>query len=338
MKIIIDAFGGDNAPEEIVQGAIAAVNEKDGFDIALVGKENAVREILGRCEYDSSRVSVINADDVITCDDEPTEAIKNKPDSSIVVAAKMLKNDEHAKAFVSAGSTGAVLAAAVLLTPRIRGILRPALAPLLPNLKGGETMLLDCGANTDCKPQYLAQFALMGSVYMSEVAGVKNPRVALLSNGTEEKKGNALTKEAFAMLKEANGLNFVGNMEARDILSGDYDVVVSDGFNGNIALKSIEGAVGCIFTTLKAEIKASKKATLGALMMKGAFKKVKAKLDYNKKGGAVLLGMDKIIVKAHGSSKAEAMKNAIFQAYNAAAMNVSGKIKENIGRISGESV
>ena len=335
MKIIIDAFGGDNAPEEIVQGAIAAVNEKDGFDIALVGKENAVREILGRCEYDSSRVSVINADDVITCDDVPTEAIKNKPDSSIVVAAKMLKNDEHAKAFVSAGSTGAVLAAAVLLTPRIRGILRPALAPLLPNLKGGETMLLDCGANTDCKPQYLAQFALMGSVYMSEVAGVKNPRVALLSNGTEEKKGNALTKEAFAMLKEANGLNFVGNMEARDILSGDYDVVVSDGFNGNIALKSI---VGCIFTTLKAEIKASKKATLGALMMKGAFKKVKAKLDYNKKGGAVLLGMDKIIVKAHGSSKAEAMKNAIFQAYNAAAMNVSGKIKENIGRISGESI
>ena len=161
MKIIIDAFGGDNAPEEIVQGAIAAVNEKDGFEIALVGKENAVREILGRCEYDSSRVSVINADDVITCDDVPTEAIKSKPDSSIVVAAKMLKNDEQAKAFVSAGSTGAVLAAAVLLTPRIRGILRPALAPLLPNLKGGETMLLDCGANVDCKPQYLVQFALM---------------------------------------------------------------------------------------------------------------------------------------------------------------------------------
>lgn len=338
MKIIIDAFGGDNAPEEIVQGAIAAVNEKDGFDIALVGKENAVREILGRCEYDSSRVSVVNADDVITCDDVPTEAIKSKPNSSIVVAAKMLKNDEHAKAFVSAGSTGAVLAAAVLLTPRIRGILRPALAPLLPNLKGGETMLLDCGANSDCKPQYLVQFALMGSVYMSEVAGVKNPRVALLSNGTEDKKGNALTKEAFAMLKEAKGLNFVGNMEARDILSGEYDVVVSDGFNGNIALKSIEGAVGCLFATLKTEIKASKKASLGALMMKGAFRKVKAKLDYNKKGGAVLLGMDKIIVKAHGSSKAEAMKNAIFQAYNAAAMNVSGKIKENILRISGESV
>lgn len=338
MKIIIDAFGGDNAPEEIVQGAIAAVNEKDGFDIALVGKENAVREILGRCEYDSSRVSVVNADDVITCDDVPTEAIKSKPNSSIVVAAKMLKNDEHAKAFVSAGSTGAVLAAAVLLTPRIRGILRPALAPLLPNLKGGETMLLDCGANSDCKPQYLVQFALMGSVYMSEVAGVKNPRVALLSNGTEDKKGNALTKEAFAMLKEAKGLNFVGNMEARDILSGEYDVVVADGFNGNIALKSIEGAVGCILATLKTEIKASKKATLGALMMKGAFRKVKAKLDYNKKGGAVLLGMDKIIVKAHGSSKAEAMKNAIFQAYNAAAMNVSGKIKENIVRISGESV
>lgn len=338
MKIIVDAFGGDNAPEEIVQGAVAAVNGKEGFDIVLVGKENSVREILGRCEFDASRVSVVNAEDIIDCNDTPTEAIKNKPDSSIVVSAKMLRKDEQAKAFVSAGSTGAVLAAAVLLTPRVKGILRPALAPTLPNLKGGETMLLDCGANPDVKPVNLVQFALMGSVYMSEVMGVKNPRVALLSNGTEDKKGNLITKEAFGLLKEIKGLNFVGNMEAREILSGDYDVVVSDGFSGNIALKSLEGAVNCIFTTLKAEIKASKKASVGALLMKGAFRKVKEKLDYNKKGGAVLLGMEKVIVKAHGSSKSEAFKNAIFQAYNAAAINVCGKIKDNIDKISGENV
>lgn len=338
MKIIIDAFGGDNSPEEIVSGAIDAVKEKEGFDVVLVGKENTIRKLLGDKEYDESRVSVVNADEVITCDDTPTEAIRSKPNSSIVVAAKLLKTDENAKAFVSAGSTGAVLAAAILLTPRIKGILRPALAPLLPNLKGGETMLLDCGANVDVKPQNLVQFALMGSIYMRNVAGVENPKVALLSNGTEDKKGNLITKEAFGLLKEIKGLNFVGNMEAREILSGDYDVVVSDGFSGNIALKSLEGAVNCIFTTLKAEIKASKKASVGALLMKGAFRKVKEKLDYNKKGGAVLLGMEKVIVKAHGSSKSEAFKNAIFQAYNAAAINVCGKIKDNIDKISGENV
>lgn len=338
MKIIVDAFGGDNAPEEIVRGAIAAVNEKEGFDIVLVGRENAVNEILARCEYDGSRVSVVNADEVIDCNEKPVEAIRTKKNSSIVVSANLLKSDEQAKAFVSAGSTGAVLAAAMFLTPNIRGIYRPALAPTLPNLKGGETMLLDCGANPDAKPRQLAQFALMGSIYMKEVLGVKNPRVALLSNGTEDEKGSALTKETFVLLKEMKTLNFVGNMEAREILSGDYDVVVTDGFSGNVALKSLEGAVNCIFTTLKTEIKASKKASIGALLMKGAFKKVKAKLDYNKKGGAILLGTQKIIVKAHGSSKAEAFKNAVFQAYNAAAMNVGDKIRDNLNKESGENV
>ncbi len=333
MKIIIDAFGGDNSPEEIVSGAIDAVKEKEGFDVVLVGKENTIRKLLGDKEYDESRVSVVNADEVITCDDTPTEAIRSKPNSSIVVAAKLLKTDENAKAFVSAGSTGAVLAAAILLTPRIKGILRPALAPLLPNLKGGETMLLDCGANVDVKPQNLVQFALMGSIYMRNVAGVENPKTALLSNGTEDKKGCALTKEAFALLKEQKDINFVGNMEARDILSGEYDVVVADGFSGNIALKSLEGAVGCLFSVLKTEIKSSKSATLGALFMKGAFRKVKNRMDYNKKGGAVLLGMDKIIVKAHGSSKSEAFKNAIFQAYNAAVTDVSGKIGSELKRL-----
>ena len=331
MKIIVDAFGGDNSPEEIVKGTLDAIREREGFDVALVGKENAVRSILQKeTDYDASRVSVVNADDVITCEEAPVEAIRKKTDSSIVVAAKLLKEDSSAKAFVSAGSTGAVLAAAIFLTPRVKGIIRPALAPTMPNLQGGETMLLDCGANVDVKPMNLAQFALMGSIYMSEVKGVKNPRVGLLSNGTEEGKGNSLTKEAYEMLKDEKDVNFVGNMEARDILSGNYDVVVSDGFNGNIALKSMEGAINCIFTSLKAEIKASKKATLGALLMKKALRNLKNKLDYNKKGGAVLLGMEKVIVKAHGSSKAEAFKNAIFQAYYAASMDVGGKIRSKL--------
>ena len=331
MKIIVDAFGGDNSPEEIVKGTLDAIREREGFDVALVGKENAVRSLLQKeTDYDASRVSVVNADDVITCEEAPVEAIRKKTDSSIVVAANLLKEDSSAKAFVSAGSSGAVLAAAIFLTPRIKGIIRPALAPTMPNLQGGETMLLDCGANVDVKPMNLAQFALMGSIYMSEVKGVKNPRVGLLSNGTEEGKGNSLTKEAYEMLKDEKDVNFVGNMEARDILSGNYDVVVSDGFNGNIALKSMEGAINCIFTSLKAEIKASKKATLGALLMKKALRNLKNKLDYNKKGGAVLLGMEKVIVKAHGSSKAEAFKNAIFQAYYAATMDVGGKIRSKL--------
>ena len=338
MKIIIDAFGGDNSPEEIVSGAIDAVNEKKGFDVVLVGKENTIRKLLGDKEYDESRVSVVNADEVITCDDTPTEAIRSKPNSSIVVAAKLLKTDENAKAFVSAGSTGAVLAAAILLTPRIKGILRPALAPLLPNLKGGETMLLDCGANVDVKPQNLVQFALMGSIYMRNVAGVENPKAALLSNGTEDAKGNALTKEAFELLKNAENLNFTGNVEARDILSGEADVIVTDGFYGNIALKSMEGAIGCLFKTLKAEIYSSALSKFGALFMKSAFKSVKDKLDYNKKGGAVLLGMEKVVVKAHGSSKAEAFKNAVLQAFEASSLDINEKICREIALLGGETV
>ena len=193
MKIIIDAYGGDNSPSEIVKGAIAAINEREGFDIVLVGKQDGINAVLQNETYDTARVMIENATEVIGCDESPTEAIRLKKDSSIVKAVKILKEDENAKAFVSAGSTGAVLTASVILSRRIKGVIRPALAPLLPNLAGGQTMLLDCGANVDCKPNWLVQFAVMGSVYMREVLGVKNPRVALLSNGTEDEKGCALT-------------------------------------------------------------------------------------------------------------------------------------------------
>ena len=335
MKIIIDAFGGDNSPSEIIKGALAALKEKEDFDVVLVGKSDEIKRILQSEEYDKLRVSVVDAPDVITCDESPAEAIRKKPDSSIVRAVKLLKEDENAKAFVSAGSTGAVLSAAVLLSKRIKGVSRPALAPLLPNMKGGETIFLDCGANVDCKPVNLLQFAVMGSVYMSEVKSIENPKVALLSNGTEDAKGNALTKEAFDLLKNAPNVNFVGNTEARDLLSGDADVVVADGFYGNIALKSMEGAIGCLFKTLKAEIYSSAASKFGALFMKNAFRAVKNKLDYNKKGGAVLLGMEKVVVKAHGSSKAEAFKNAVMQAYEASSIEINEKIGREIARLAG---
>ena len=337
MKIIIDAYGGDHSPKEIIEGTLAALREKDGFDVVFVGKNDGIKQVLSSVSYDPQRVSVVAAEEVIGCDESPTEAVRTKKDSSVVVAAKLLKEDESASAFVSAGSTGAVLAATVLLTRRIKGVIRPALAPLIPNLKGGETILLDCGANVDCKAINLFQFAVMGSAYMKEVKGVENPKVALLSNGTEDKKGCALTREAFGLLKSAEGFDFVGNMEARDILSGDYDVVVADGFYGNIALKSVEGAVGAIFASLKAEVKASKKAAIGALLMKKAFKNLKSKLDYNKRGGAVLLGMEKTVVKAHGASKAEAFKNAVLQAYAASSVSVKEEIENALSAYGAES-
>ena len=336
MKIIIDAYGGDNAPSEIIKGALAALKEKENFDLVFVGKESGIKSVLAGEEYDELRVSVVNAEDVISCNESPADAIRKKPDSSIVKSVKILKDDDNAGAFVSAGSTGAVLTAAVLLSPRIKGVNRPALAPLFPNMKGGETLFLDCGANVDCKPINLVQFALMGSVYMSEVKGVANPRVALLSNGTEDAKGNTLTKDAFALLKDCDGINFVGNMEARDILSGDYDVVVTDGFNGNIALKSMEGAIGCIFAELKKEIYSSFSSKIGGMLLKKSFKKIKDKLDYNKRGGALLLGMQKTVVKAHGASKAEAFKNAVLQAYECSALDVSEKIGREIALSGGE--
>lgn len=338
MKIVIDAYGGDHSPSEIIKGSLAAMSEKSGFDVVFVGHKDGIEKSLENERYDASRVSIVDATEVIDCDESPVEAIRKKTDSSIVKAVKLLKEDENAKAFVSAGSTGAVLTAAVLMTPRIKGVNRPALAPLFPNMKGGETIFLDCGANVDCKPINLLQFAVMGSVYMREVKGIEKPRVALLSNGTEDAKGCALTKEAFSLLKDAKTLNFVGNMEARDILSGDYDVVVADGFYGNVALKSMEGAIGCLFSSLKSEIYSSAKSKFGALFMKKAFKNVKNKLDYNKKGGATLLGTENVVVKAHGSSKAEAFKNAVLQAYESSSLSINEKIGDEIALLNGEGV
>ncbi len=315
MKIVLDVFGGDNAPEEIVKGAVEALKNNEGFSMVLVGKKEEIESLLNKYEYAGNRVEIVDARDVITNDDVPTEAIRRKKDSSLVASFRVLNTDPDCVALISAGSSGAVLTGGMLLVKRIKGVTRAALAPMLPTVKGGSVVLVDCGANADCKPQMLVQFAHFGRAMASAYMGIQNPKIGLLSNGTEDKKGNALNTEAFPLLKEEKGLNFVGNMEARELLSGDYDVVVADGFSGNIALKGCEGTALSFLTILKnAIMEGGLRAKLGYLLLKPVFKVVKKTLDYNEQGGAVLVGLQKIVIKAHGSSKAKSISAAIMQA------------------------
>ena len=329
-KILIDAFGGDNSPSEVIKGALDAIKEKDGFIAVLVGKQEIIEEELAKYDYDKERVEIINATEVITCEEEPTVAIRRKPDSSIAVAIKELRTNDEMKGFVSAGSTGAVLVGATLKLGRINGINRPALTSLMPTLTDKKVVMLDMGANADCKAVNLLQFAFMGSEYAKSVLGVENPKVALLSNGTEDEKGNMLNHEVFPLLKEMKEINFVGNIEAREILSGEVDVVVADGFSGNIALKSIEGTAKFILKLLKTGIYSSVKGKIGGLFLKGTFNELKAKLDYSSLGGAILLGANKLVVKTHGNSKAPAFKASIKMAAEMAEVQLVEKIKENV--------
>jgi glycerol-3-phosphate acyltransferase PlsX len=329
-KILVDAFGGDNSPEEVIIGTIQALEEKEDFIAVFVGDEEKVKEILSTLSYQENRVEIIDAKEVITCEEEPTKAIMSKPNSTIAVAFKELKGNEEMKAFVSAGSTGAVLVGATLKLGRIAGVKRPALCPILPcAIDNKEVLLLDSGANADCKPEYLVQFAIMGSAY-AETRGVENPKVALLSNGTEDEKGSTFSKEVFALLKAEEKINFVGNVEARDILTGEFDVIVTDGFSGNIALKSMESMVNVLFGAIKEGIDSSLSGKIGGLFMKNIFKGLKNKLDYNKKGGAVFLGAKKLVIKAHGSSKREAIKNSVLQAVNGVEQNLVSKVEEKL--------
>lgn len=330
MKILVDAFGGDNSPEQIIQGTIDAVNEKDGFTAILVGKEDIIEEELKKYSFNKERVEILHASEVITCEEEPTVAIRRKPDSSLCVAFKELKENDEVAAFVSAGSTGAVLVGATLKLGRIKGVNRPALCPALPTVvEGKRVFLLDCGANADCKPINLVQFALMGVAY-AESMGVENPRVALLSNGTEDEKGNMLIHEVLPMLKSIEGLNFAGNIEGRDIMNGKQDVVVCDGFSGNVALKAIEGAVISVMKSLKKGVYSSLSGKIGGLFLKKTFKKLKEELDYQDKGGALFIGVNKPVIKSHGSSNAFAIKNTVLQAVGLAGFNISDKITQKL--------
>ncbi len=331
MKIVIDVFGGDNSPQEILKGAAAALKKTDGFTLVMVGKRDVIEEYVTSENLDRSRIEVVDAKDVITNDDSPTEAVRTMTESSLVKSLFYLNDNDDAKGFVSAGSTGAVLTGAVLHLKRIRGINRPALAPVLPTVTDKSVLLIDCGANVEPKPVNLVQFAKMGSAYVKSVFKIDSPKVGLLSNGTEDKKGSPLNKETFPLLKEC-GVNFVGNMEAREILSGDYDVVVSDGYSGNIALKGCEGTALSMFSLIKSGIYAGGlRAKLGYLLLKPVFKEIKHKMDYNDNGGAVLLGLEKIVVKSHGSSKAKAICNSILQVKQLIDSDVVGSIKEELG-------
>ena len=330
MKIVIDAFGAD-MPEEIVKGAITAVNLIDEVEIILTGDKDKIQKVFDEIGYTGDKIEVVHAPDVISCDESPTMAIRRKKDSSLVAALDILKTREDVIGMISAGSTGAVLAGGLFVIGRMEGVKRPALAPFLPTVNGGQTLLIDCGANVDCKPEYLRQFAIMGSIYAKAMLGIKKPRVGLISNGVEDHKGNEQIHQTFELLKNEKEIKFVGNMEAREMFSGDYDVLVCDGFTGNVAMKAAEGTLNTFTSVLKSEIKAAGLgAKIGALLMKKVFKKLKKRLNYTEVGGSPFLGIDKILVKSHGSSKAKTIYSCVLQVMDIHKSKYIEKMREGI--------
>ncbi len=327
MKIIVDAMGGDHAPVEILKGCIDAVNEYK-VDLTLVGREDVIKEHLRALGVSLELFEIVNASEVIEPDETPVTAIKRKKDSSMVKAFEMLRQ-EPGSVFISAGSTGALMAGGLLKVGRLKGIGRPALAPLIPTRKK-PVLLIDAGANADCKPENLVQFAIMGSVYMEQVLGRKKPSVGLVNIGTEEGKGNELTKAAYSRLKEQRNINFFGNVEARDIPAGIVDIVVCDGFTGNIILKLTEGLASNLFGIMKEEFTKGFVPKIGALLLKPSLKGLKDSMDYAEHGGAPLLGINGGIIKAHGSSDARAIKNAIRQGKRFIDQQVLDNIRNNI--------
>lgn len=309
MKIALDAMSGDYAPYSTIRGAIEALKENEKIKIILVGKENIIEEELRKYSYDKERIEIKNASEIITMNDDPVKAIKQKKDSSMNICLDLVK-DKYAQASVSCGNTGALLSASQLKLKRIKGVLRPAIAVLFPNKKSN-TLFLDLGANADSKPEYLNQFALMGSKYMEILLGIKKPKVALLNIGEEKSKGNELTRLAYDLLAQNEKINFVGNIESTKIMDGDVDVVVTDGFTGNILLKTSEGVGKFIFYTIKEAMFKNFLTKLGALLLKNSLKKAKNKVDASEYGGAIFLGLNGISLKAHGNSDYRAIKNAL---------------------------
>lgn len=330
MKIIIDAMGGDNGPIEVVKGTIDAVNEY-GINVILVGKEDIIKNELLKYDYSKDKVEILNADDLISNDEDPAVAIRRKKDSSMVVGCKALA-DGMGDGFISAGSTGALLAAGLFIVKRIDGVDRAALSILYPTLRGF-SLLLDGGANVDCKPEYLYQFSIMGSIYMEKVMGINSPTIGLVNIGSEKGKGNTLSKETYEIIEKSH-LNFKGNIEARELPSGAVDVIVSDGFVGNIILKLTEGMAISIFSILKKEFMKNFRTKIGAMLLKPELKNIKGRMDYREYGGAPLLGIKKPIVKAHGSSDAYAIKNAINQMIKFIDKDVIKVIESNMDRLN----
>lgn len=332
-KVIIDGMGGDNAPIATVKGSVMAVNKDKDLHVVVVGKQKEIETILADEKYNADQISIIDATDVITNDDVPTTAIRQKTESSLVKTINELRTNEEIVGMVSGGSTGAVLTGAFLKLGRLQGVSRPALCPILPTKKGGIVAICDCGANMDAKPINLVHFALMANAYLKNVYGIEKPRIALLNVGTEDHKGNELCKAVFPLLKDLESINFVGNMEGRELLSGDYDIVVTDAFAGNVLLKSSEGAILSLLSMLKREIKSSFWSKIGYLFMRKSFKNLKSVLDYNNQGGACLLGCKKLVIKSHGSSTPESFCASILQVVEAHKAKVVDNIAKDIENI-----
>jgi len=329
IRIAVDVMGGDHAPVETVKGCAAALAEGDArVHLLLVGQEDKIRAEAAKHQMDETRYEIIHAPEIIGTDEVPTTAIRRKKDSSLVVGLNLVKSGQ-AGAFVSAGSTGAILTGATVIVGRIKGIERPALATILPNEKGW-TFYIDVGANVDAKPSYLVQFAQMGSIYMESIMGIDSPSVGLVNIGAEAEKGNALTKEAYEMLAAAKGFRFAGNVEPRDLPHGAVDVAVCDAFVGNVILKYSEGFAKAMLGMIKTELTAGFWSTVGAALAKGAFGRLKKRFDYTEVGGAPFLGLNGLVVKAHGSSNAKAFKNAIRQCGNFIDKDIVKKIEQSI--------
>ncbi len=329
VRVAVDAMGGDLAPAEPVKAAVEALEKKKSLHVTLVGQEEVIRAELAKYKYPEDRLEILDAREIIEMSEPPVNAIRKKKDSSIVRGLKLVK-EGTCDAFVTAGSTGATLAGGQLLVGRIRGIERPPLAPLMPTAKG-PVLLVDCGANMDARPSQLVQFAQMGSIYMKNMTGVENPRVALVNVGAEEEKGNALVKEVYPLLKECEGINFIGNIEARDIPAGEADVVVCDAFVGNVILKLYEGLASTLIHKIKDALMSTLRSKLGALMIKPALKGMLKEFDITSYGGAPMLGLRGLVVKTHGNSEAVEIRNAIEQCILFKKKDINGQFIEKMG-------
>lgn len=327
-RVVLDAMGGDNAPAAPVQGAVEAVNSRDDIKVILVGQEDIIRQELEKYQYPQEQITIVPATEMIEMAEPPVVAIRSKKDSSMVVGMNLVKNGE-ADAFVSAGSSGAILVGGQLIVGRIKGIKRPPLAPLIPTKKG-VSLLIDCGANVDARAEHLVQFAKMGSIYMENVMGVANPKVALVNIGAEDEKGNALVKETLPLLRACENINFVGSIESRDIPQGDVDVIVCEAFTGNVILKLYEGLSSTLISVIKQGLLSTLRSKIGAALALPALKKTLKAFDASQYGGAPLLGLNGLVVKTHGSSKATEIRNSIFQCVTFHEQDINGKIKEYI--------
>lgn len=334
VRVAVDAMGGDHAPGEVVKGAVDAVTMRKGILVLLVGQTALIQEELAKYTYPQDQISVVEAPEVIETAEPPVMAIRRKKKSSIVVGMNLVKQKE-ADAFVSAGSSGAILVGGQVIVGRIRGVERPPLAPLIPTEKG-VSLLIDCGANVDARPTHLVQFAKMGSIYMENVLGVKKPKVAIVNIGAEEEKGNALVKETFPLLKNCPDIHFVGGIEAREIPHGGADVIVCEAFVGNVILKLYEGVSSTLISVVKQSMMGSVRGKIGGLLVKPALKQTLQSFDATEYGGAPLLGLSGLVVKTHGSAKAQEVTNSILQCVTFKEQQINDKIKKNIGTSSEE--